>query len=391
MEESRLSFLFDGYFNDVLTADEKAEFLAMSRLAAHTAELERLMENKWKDFRSDEVVFDNTLRDKMLKAIYSAEQQQTKTVRLWPRAWQQWSIAAAVATIIFGATLFYYNAKNSGRDAADQVAQQDSIRPGSNKAVLVLANGKRISLTDAKNGQLTQLSGITITKTKDGTVVYHVSETAGTSALAEFNTIETPRGGQYTINLPDGTSATLNASSSLKFPSSFSKASQRVVELKGEGYFEVAKDRKKPFIVKTFEQEVEVLGTHFNVNAYPEERGVKTTLLEGSVRVNKTTLLKPGQQSLLYNQHMQVATVDTDAETAWKNGRLTFTGRDFKSIMLSIARWYDVEIIYNYNPGDLRLSGGISRFGNINDVLDLLKETGEVKFKIEGRRITVIK
>jgi transmembrane sensor len=391
MEVSRLSILFNGYFDDLLSEDEYAEFLALSRLPQSASELECLMEKKWTDYKSEAIIFDDTLRDKMLNVIYSGKKEIPNAVVPSPKIWQQLGIAAAVATVIFSAFLFYYNNRNSDNNLKIEFAKQNSIEPGSNKAVLVLANGSRISLTDAKNGKIASLPGITITKAKDGSVVYNIVEKDNDQVKAEVNTIETPRGGQYTINLPDGTSVTLNASSSLRFPSNFEKHLQRVVELTGEGYFEVAKDKTRPFIVKTLNQEVEVLGTHFNINAYPDETGTKTTLLEGAVKVNGATYLKEGQQSILISKSIQVSSVDTDAETAWKNGRLIFGGKNFKGIMRSIARWYDVEITYDYEPGDLHLSGGISRFENINDVLDLLQATGEVKFKVEGRRVIVIK
>jgi len=389
MEESRLSFLFDLYFDNLATKDQEDEFLAIVNRIENTVELERLMQLKWATFTSNQLPFDQNARGIMLTSILSAEENNRRIVRKPSVFWQRIGIAATVA-IIAGLAFFTYN-KTVTTNQSKQLVSAERIIPGSNKAVLVLANGKRINLTDVNNGRIANLSGITVTKSEDGTLIYDVANTSTSGTAVEFNTIETPKGGQYKINLPDGTSVALNAASSLKFPTTFSKVSERRVELAGEGYFEVAKDKKKPFIVKTSTQQVEVLGTHFNVNAYADEQNVKTTLLEGIVKVNNSTILKPGQQSLFSEGRLIVREADTDAELAWKNGKFSFTGKDFKSIMRTISRWYNVDVVFNYEPVSLHISGGISRFENINDVLGLIQETGDVKFKVEGRRVTVIK
>jgi len=281
-----------------------------------------------------------------------------------------------------------------------------AIKPGGNKATLTLADGSKISLTDASNGVIAKQAGINITKTENGELIYTVASLSTSKTQNLFNTIETPRGGQYQVNLPDGTKVWLNAESSLKYPAVFNQSS-RVVELKGEAYFEVAKLLSKtgnrvPFKVKTNlganrNQEVEVLGTHFNINAYNDEPRSKTTLLEGSVRVVNTiastsNLLKPGQQSIISASSPSIIVKDVDAEEAvtWKDGFFSFNDENLETIMNKISRWYNVDIEYRGAKINKLFGGRISRFNSVNEVLETLQTTGDVHFKIEERRILVM-
>lgn len=259
-----------------------------------------------------------------------------------------------------------------------------------------MADGSRISLTDAVEGEVAKQAGMRITKSKDGQLVYQVVEGAAANSHATdiFNTIETPRGGQYQIKLPDGTRVWLNASSSLRYPAVFAR-DNREVELKGEGYFEVSKDKRRPFKVKSGIQEVKVLGTHFNVSAYSDEAMIRTTLLEGVVQVGllkggaaeKNVLLKPGQQSLMSLKELKVSNADTEESVAWKNGYFKFNDESIESILKKISRWYDVDVSYEGKMTDKIFNGKVSRYGNVSDVLQILQLTGAIKFKIEGRRI----
>lgn len=276
-----------------------------------------------------------------------------------------------------------------GSDLAD--AKHISI--GKNAAILTLADGRKIDLLKAENGRLTEESGVAIRKTAYGKLVYEVKEVSTRVNNEKYlNTISTPKGGQYQVILPDETIVWLNAASSIRFPAGFTNLKQRKVQLSGEAYFEVAKDKQHPFIVETGQQEVEVLGTHFNLNAYGDEQNVKTTLLEGSVRVlsgKDLVVLKPGQQSLLHNHTLDVANADTEEAVAWKNGYFKFNSEPLPSIMRKLSRWYDVEVVYEGKPGNDRFGGTISRYKNLADVLEMLESTKLVKFKVEGRKIIV--
>jgi transmembrane sensor len=311
---------------------------------------------------------------------------------------------AAILLMIASIGLYFNRPSIEKKVAANK--QANDVAPGGNKAFLTLADGRKISLTDAANGELVKQEGLSINKTADGQLVYNVAiatheEAAGAKS---FNTIETPKGGKYQINLPDGTRVWLNAASSLRYPIQF-KGKTRTVELVGEGYFEVAKikdngDKRIPFIVKSRGQEVEVLGTHFNINSYLDEADVKTTLIEGAVKVTNDgqqaseirngVILKPGQQSQLTENSLNVKDVDLEAVLAWKDGDFLFEGEDLKSIMRKVSRWYDVDVTYKGEFDNLKFGGLISRSKNISSVLGIMESTGRIHFIIEGKRVIVL-
>lgn len=307
--------------------------------------------------------------------------------------------AAAVLVIALTAILFY---RNYNDVAGPQIVKND-INPGKNKAVLTLANGQKISLTDALNGKLAQQAGVTISKTANGQLVYQAAPNASGKNTAEYNTIEAPRGGQWQVILPDGSKVFLNASSSLKYPVVFA-AKERKVELKGEAYFEISHNKKAPFRVRAKGQTVEVLGTHFNIMSYDDEKTVKTTLLSGSVKVSSNAknasgvnaaeflVLKPGEQSQVSSGNMKlIQDVDLEDVLAWKNGYFKFN-ENLRSIMTKVSRWYDVEVVYETQPDpEFKFKGEISRDKNISELLNMLDYTGNVHFKIEGRRVIVKK
>ncbi|SDK25745.1 FecR family protein [Pedobacter sp. ok626] len=313
-----------------------------------------------------------------------------KAVRLWPRI----AIAASVAICMAVGLIYYQSAKDQ---TVNDLSGLATIVPGGNKAMLTLADGSKIDLSNVSKGTFANQSGITITKAADGQLIYTVVESKGEEKM-QFNTIETPRGGYYQILLPDGSKVWLNAASSLRYPANLTAMNERRVELKGEAYFEVKKANHKPFIVATDKQEVEVLGTHFNVKSYADDNSTKTTLLEGSVQVIPKSsgisgvILKPGLQAELKSNGLKVLTVEVEDEIDWKNGDFVFKEERLESIMRKIARWYDVQVIYRDDvPKNVTLEGLVSRAKSISEVLSLIESTGKVHFTIEGRRIVVTK
>lgn len=306
--------------------------------------------------------------------------------------------AAAVVLLALATSIYLYRAGGIllGKK---QVNYASDALPGGNKAILVLANGKRISLNDVNNGDVVEEAGLSITKTSDGQLVYTVKNTSSNGKQEQaFNTIETPKGGMWQVKLPDGSAVWLNAASSLTYPLSFAKGKNRTVELKGEAYFEIAKDTQHPFIVKTSRQDVQVLGTHFNINSYTDESAVKTTLLEGSVlvspyqNVGEPLVLKPGEQAVLTTASLDVREVDTDEAIDWKNGYFMFNNEKQESIMRKIARWYNVKVTYaDAEARNVTYYGSISRFENVSKVLRKFEQTGEVRFEINNDQITVHK
>ncbi|MDR6785522.1 transmembrane sensor [Pedobacter africanus] len=317
---------------------------------------------------------------------------QKKSFRLWYRL-----AAVASILIVLSIGIFFYL---SPYKISDTIAEND-IKAGGFKAMLTLSNGKKIPLTGASDGKLTDQGGIEITKTNDGQLIYQIrGKEARNKGTILFNTINTPRGGKYGIKLPDGTMIWLNAESSLKFPTTFTGLSERRVELSGEAYFEVAKltmnkNQNIPFIVATNKQTIEVLGTHFNVSNYINEPIAKTTLLEGSVAVSahnshNKQILKPGEQSLLTSGSLVISKVDTDIETAWKEGNFNFEDESIQSIMRKLERWYDIEVVYDGPMNNDTFGGKISVNRPLSKTLQLLESTGTIHFKTQGRRVTVM-
>ncbi|AOM80146.1 FecR family protein [Pedobacter steynii] len=303
--------------------------------------------------------------------------------------WIKYAAAAVLLLASVSIYLFSYQQKS------DPIAQMDhAISPGGNDAILTLANGKKIVLNDAAKGEISKQPGISVSKSKDGELIYTVVS-SGDDELSEntYNTISTPKGGKYAIILSDGTKVMLNSASSMTFPTSFNAADRRV-ELTGEAYFEVAKEKNKRFRVISGLQTVEVLGTHFNVNAYGDEQTIKTTLLEGAVKVftaKKSVLIEPGEQAVLDKadeNSMAKHLVNINKETSWINGVFSFEGDDLKSVMRQVARWYDVNVIYEGPISEEKYFGEISRSSKLSEVIKIL-ELNNVNFDVAGKTIKV--
>lgn len=403
MQETRLVYLFNRYFDKTASLDEREEFLSLVDQEGIVEEIYKLMEDTYQRFEPANQPFPAGSRDKMIAAIIKKQVPNTppKFKLLWTRI-----VAAAAILLVIGAGVWFYQSYRNA-DHINILAKND-IAPGKNAATLTLANGKIINLSDAKTGLVIDASKFTY---NDGSKVQVSSRTESLSSDEKSDpslrgssgdpslygkavTMNTPRGGTYQIKLSDGTQVWLNASSSLKFPASFVSLKERKVELTGEGYFEVAKNKALPFIVISKGQQVEVLGTHFNISSYKEDVAVKTTLLEGSVKVKsnkESLLLMPGQQSILINGKTKVIQVQTEDVVAWKSGYFMFNNESLEDIMLKVARWYDVDVEYkNVSTRKITFFGTVSRFSNISEVLRKLELTGEVKFEIEGKRIIVI-
>ena len=338
-------------------------------------------------------LIENRILDKLNNSISKNDQKQ--------RSFNSWRWAAAAAIfIIFFAGLFFYMHKRVDEfpdgKKPDLLTRQD-VSPGGNKAVLTLANGKQIVLTDAANGTINQHGNVAVKKLQNGKLQYVVQ--AGpihdaSPVLSEMNTITTPRGGQYEIVLVDGTRVWLNAASSLKFPSAFN-GNDRKVTLTGEAYFEVAKNKAKPFRVEFNHTQVEVLGTRFNIMAYPDEAETKTTLVEGSVRVSNSKggqMLTPGHQAILTTSgDIRIIDADMEETLAWKNGYFIFHNAEIREVMKQAERWYDVEVVYDGSIPDNRLVGRISKYKNISQLLKNIELASDIHFKVNGNKVTVSK
>lgn len=372
MENKRAKQLIKKYLDGTCTAEEKA-----------------IVESWYlKESVNKESATDNTNFFDIESEIWNKLEKNKKPKKMG-LIW--YGAAAAVVALITIAVYFSYNMANN--DDHQFVKYKNEILPGSNKAILTLSDGSKIDLNNSDYGVLAKDAGVNIRKTADGQLAYDIIAQSLSSEIS-YNTIETPKGGQYQVNLPDGTKVWLNALSSLKFPTAFS-AKERIVEVTGEVYFEVASNKEKPFKVNTDSQTIEVLGTHFNINSYSDEALVKTSLVEGSVKVSsfgKTIIMKPGDQAISnkVDNRLAVERTNVDDAIAWKNGYFQFNNENIESVMKKISRWYDVEIIYQKGFVNQQFVGTISKYEDVSKVLRMLELTGVVHFKQDGRRIVIM-
>ena len=381
------------------TRDRRIILLANKWLEQRITNEEIAEFNHWYSEGLDHPVFvgknyaasDEDLRDR----IFSVIQQQIdrkKRKNYWLRA-----VAAVFLMLNLGVAVYVY--RNHEPDTVAKAPMIADIRPGTDQATLILADGRRIPLSDAASGKLAEQSGVAISKTADGQLIYAITgatDAAPTDKVI-YNTIETPQGGQYQVKLPDGTHVWLNAASSLRYPTSFPKIGHREVALTyGEAYFEVSHDEDHTFVLSSGRQDIEVIGTKFNITAYPEDNLIKTTLLKGRVKVTdrlskKEVVLQPGQQSILQGDDLRVKTIDDVNQPLWKDGKFTFDNESIRSIMQQVARWYQVKVVFRGPVDDIRLIGSVSRFENLSKLLEKLEQTGLVKFSWEGDQLIVMK
>jgi transmembrane sensor len=310
----------------------------------------------------------------LLKAKIDGQIYPTKHGFIWRRLAY---VAASVSIVLMLGVLFYiYN----GDD-------REKIVAFNGKSTLTLPNGRKIPISDSHGSLIIDASKLSY---QDGSVLTD-KENLEQEAPDRQLQVTTQRGTTQQIRLPDGTNVWLNADSKLEFPAEFSK-SRRSVILTGEGYFEVAKDAARPFTVRSKQQNVEVLGTQFNISAYDNEKSVKTTLIEGSVKLSDNSVNKkliPGNQAVNTEGKIIVNNIDVNVAVAWKNKMFLFHNEDITTIMRMIERWYDVQVVYSGEPTLETFSGGVSRFDNLTQVLNSLESTGKVRFKVKGNVIQV--
>ena len=393
---ARLSYLFNSYYNKTATKQEKEELFQLLHTTSDD-ELATVIREACDSLQIEESLFksDKSLEilNRILPVGAAVNRLEERAIVIddmrWPSIFSK-SLAAAILIFISVGTYFWLRPAPEPKAKIVSNVFYDAP-PGGNKAVLTLANGKIIILDSVQNGIIVKMANFEVNKTKDGQLVYHVVENS--TQKPGFNTLSTPRGGQYQVILPDGSKVWLNAASSIKFPSVF-KGKIREVELKGEAYFEVAKNAAMPFKVKSTHAKIEVLGTHFNVRAYDDENDMKTTLIEGSVKItsgNLTNVLKPGDQAVLNGDNgMKVINdVDAELETAWKNGLFQFKDASIEEIMRQAALWYNLNISFEGEIPKRYFTGKISRNVKASEFLNMLKYTG-IKFRIEGENIIVM-
>lgn len=395
--DSRLAYLFGSYYNKTITKQESEELIQLLQQATDD-ELTDLLREVWENPATETPLFESAKSTEILNWVLKARDKQENVINFSKKrkyALNQ-KLAAAAAVLIFISFGIYFGLRSSSENIQDkQIAVKNELindaLPGGNKATLTLSNGKTLILDGAQNGVLAEQGNITVSKAKDGQLIYHVAGNTANQNIA-FNTLSTPPGGQYQVVLPDGSKVWLNAASSLRFPALF-KGQFREVKLTGEAYFEVAKNPDMPFKVKSGLAEVEVLGTHFNIMAYDNESAMKTTLLEGAVKIKSgtsTNILKPGEQAVLNKAGRMdvIENINIDEAIAWKNGLFQFNDTDVQSVMRQAARWYDLDVSYEGQIPKKRFTGRISRNVKASELLKILEYTG-ISFRIQGKKIIV--
>lgn len=390
MEQDRLAYLLQRSVEENISDDEHKEMIHLMDDPEREAVVKALLMDAFERPKPLEDITPD-VRIQILEAVFQSDQAPKIQKTFIQSQHFKWvlGVAAAIALMAFGLFFFKYQSKDEVPHPQELAAD---VAPGTYGATLTLANGKKIKLTEASSGELAKEAGISVSKTADGKLVYSVEE-----ELADLNaqhTFSTDKGETYEVRLPDGSSVHLNDVSSLTYKPALIENGKRVVKLIGEAYFEVAKDSKHPFIVNTERQQVEVLGTHFNLSSYSDDATEKTTLLEGSIKVTasgSSRLLKPGQQSRLFEGKLSVSETDTDLAVAWKNNEFVFESETIDNVMKMVERWYNVEVIYVGERTNERFSGAVSRFDKVSRVLQIIESTGASHFKIQGRKIYVSK
>lgn len=399
MEPNRIIFLYDKIKRKVASEDEQLEFDLLLQDKYAEQELKIHWDQLWTETMAEDKSALEIRNDQEILLDILSHERGTRRIPVNKKSvGYKYLVGAACILVLMASALFFFNHKTVL--SPNQRTIVHAIVPGKNSATLTLANGKKIVLSDVANGVLAKEAGVKISKSADGQIVYEIIGTANNSN--QLNTLSTSNGETYRIRLPDQSEVWLNAASTIKYPVSFAKHATRKIELTGEAYFEIARDKKHPFIVESKEQQIEVLGTHFNVNAYTNENNVKTTLIEGSVKVQRLNsngrtlgieqaILKPGEQSFLSADEFNVRQADVEEAIAWKMGFFKFRDENIQSIMRKVSRWYDVEVVYKGEIPQSGLEGTVSRYQDITQLLDMLQSTGLVKFNIIKNKIIVSK
>lgn len=399
----RLQYLFQLYLNDSGTPEELSEFWKLLSQLDEDEEDDPIKNDLWQLWynsnaqnQPEKKDWEDTLQKIHLRTHNWEKKQNPSFLRIQ----FQRVAAAAIVILLLGIGAYFLLPNRNTKELSKKETQgslfKNDVLPGGNKAVLTLSNGTKILLGSAANGTLAQQGNTKIIKLNNGRLSYNTftQSSPDKNVVMQYNTLTTPRGGQYNVTLPDGTQVWLNSASSLHYPTAF-VGKERKVEITGEAYFEVAHNPEMPFKVSVNGTQIEVIGTHFNVNAYNDEPIMRTTLLEGSIKFtsrNDTRLLSPGQQIQVQpdGQIKRIKDVDIEQTIAWKNGTFSFHNTSIYEIMRQISRWYNVDVNFN-DSLNVRLNGSIERKVNVSEVFKMIELTGEVKFKIDGKNITVLK
>lgn len=388
MENSRIVYLVTRYLNDTLSAPEAGELqellLQENESATVAAAISELVLNHppAADYKPEQ--WESLLNKVLSQTQAGTELQPEISIKTGKNRRLVWAAAASVLVLAGAATYFLASKKQEIRTVTD--SRPAVVQPGRQGALLTLADGSQVLLDTVQNGVVALQGGVTA-KVMNGALFYE-----GNGNEVVYNTMSTPRGRQFHLTLPDGTRVWLNAASSIRYPTRFG-GNERRVEVTGETYFEVARNSKMPFLVNVNKQaDIEVLGTHFNINSYSNENSINTTLLEGSVRVRKgseAVIIKPGEQARVQHSIRVEKEVDIEKVMAWKNGIFNFNGSTLEEVMRQIERWYEIEVVYEKGIPNIPVGGEMSKDIPLNGLMIVLEKL-DVHYRMEGRKLIIL-
>lgn len=397
MPQERFQYLFQQYFNKQATPAEEKELFEWALIPANENAVQELLQQYWHQSGAEDDIAPEKA-DAMLQGILNPAPVKPAPVRRL--VWRSIAIAASILLVLgWGSYLLFFNKPPEKADVARVINEVNA--PETNRAVIMLADGQKIYLDSAGNGQLAAQNNVKLVKLANGKIVYAVAQ-SNTGEAVQYNTLLNPRGSRIIdMELSDGTHIWLNAGSSVTYPVVFA-GNERKVTITGEAYFEVApmhlaSGNKMPFkVLIPGGAEVEVLGTHFNINAYENEESINTTLLEGSVKLSSMangqwSILKPGEQAVLKaNSPLTIHhSPDVSQVMAWKNGLFNFNGMKLQEVMRQLERWYDIEVVYEKGVPNITFGGKITKNVSLKGLLIGL-EKSEVHFRLEGRKLIVL-
>lgn len=391
-DKERIRILFERYYNKAASNEERRELMEWIDAGGNEEELSALVEKAWEELNEKESFFTEKESAIMKGRIIQTSKEEAGAVSMFRQPWFKWAAAAAVLVIVLAGSyrLLFHQRAGSQETAAVSSIAKDIPAPQSNRAMIKMADGKVIYLDSVQDGTLASQDAIKLVKLGNGAIAYEKSEGVSMEHPV-YNTLINPRGSQVIhIRLADGSTVWLNAGSSLTYPLAF-VGNTREISLQGEGYFEVSHDASRPFVVSSGQTRVQVLGTHFNINAYSDEPDMKVTLLQGAVLVSHAGAvqrLQPGEQAIVKEGIRLGQHADLDAVMAWKNGRFAFNSADITGIMRQVARWYDVDVKIE-GQVDETFSGSPPRTANISELLKILEATSKIKYELDGKRLTI--
>jgi len=378
LNKERITYLCRRYLDNAASEAELRELETILNDPSLDELVKAVIDNAYYDLIKSELAgpINAMAREKSFQAIVAQPQNKQK-VTLWPRI-------AAAASIVF---ILSFGAYRLFHQTAPERLANNDVAPFSKQAILKTGHGKTLILNNNLKGTLAQYANIAIQKSKDEQLTYTNSNEKDEKAI--FDTLQVPAGGRpYHLKLADGSAIIVNVASVLRFPENFRKTNNNIELIAGEAYFNIIHNAQSPLTIKAAHQTIEDVGTEFNVNTYEDEPDSRTTLVEGAVKVNNRTLV-PGQQAIITAGSFTLATANILQVTAWKDGYFRFSGQHIQAVMRELARWYNIEVVYEGKPTNVGYFAKIARSKNISEVLKSLERTNSVHFKIEGRRVTV--